>query len=339
MKTAINITSKILIGAAFLFFSPILKSQTYTMDFSDPSTFITDPTCSEVTPDHWKVKNDYCTVSTPVLTVTGTGSSINVSYVLRVNQSGNLDYDDTLFVQHSVNGGAPVLDTIFHGDGSTAVFSVTKSYILASGNTIKFDITGTNNLGNEFWQIKKGDFTIENVIISSGLPIEAGEFKLSTVLNYVILEWTTYTETNNDYFTIERSKDCISFEPVLTIDGAGNSTELLYYSAVDADPYQGVSYYRLKQTDFDGKYEIVSIKSVRTDTKDINILTDDNSNSITVYSNYCDLRVKLYDIQGNLIANTRFNSKMFQISNLAHGIYLLTLSNEKLNETKKVAIK
>ncbi|MDD5571516.1 MAG: T9SS type A sorting domain-containing protein [Bacteroidales bacterium] len=339
MKTAINIISKILIGAAFLFFSPILKSQTYTMDFSDPTTFSTDPTCSEVTPDHWKVKNDYCTVSTPVLTVTGTGSSINVAYVLRVNQSGNLEYNDTVFVQHSVNGGAPVLDTIFHGDGKAGVFSVTKNYTLASGNTIIFDISGTNNDPNEFWQIKKGDFTIENVTINTPQPIEAGEFNISTVLNYVILEWSTYTETNNDYFTIERSKDCISFEPVITIDGAGNSNELLYYSAVDQDPYQGASYYRLKQTDFDGKYEIVSIKSIRTDTKDVNILTDDNSNSITVYSNYCDLTVKLYDIQGNLIANTRFDSKMFQISNLAHGIYLLTLNNSKLNETKKVVIK
>ncbi|MFA6923798.1 MAG: T9SS type A sorting domain-containing protein [Bacteroidales bacterium] len=339
MKTARNIASKILITATFMLFAPILKSQTYSMDFSNSATYITNTGCCTVNSDHWEVKNNTCSVSTPVLTVTGTGSSISVSYSLTVNESGNLDTYDTVYVTHQINGGTIVTDTVFHGDNKNGVFTVTKSYTLTNGSTIQFVIHAYNNNSNNFWQIKKGDFNIQNVTINLPTPIELGEFKVSTTLNYVILEWSTYTETNNDYFTIERSKDAIAFEPIITIDGAGNSNELLYYSAVDEESYQGVSYYRLSQTDFDGKHVIVTIKSIKTDTKDINILTDDNSNSITVYSNYCNLHVKLYDVQGNLIANTKFDSKMFQISNLVSGIYILTLNNEKLNETKKIIIK
>ncbi|MDD5571514.1 MAG: T9SS type A sorting domain-containing protein [Bacteroidales bacterium] len=338
MKTAKNI-GLIIIGATFLLFSTFVKSQSYTMDFSNPLTYVAQEGCGEINPDHWLVKNETCMVSTPTLTVNGSGGSISVSYVLRVNQSGNLEYDDSLYLQHSVNGGAPIIDTIFHGDGTSAVFTVTKNYSMESGNILVFNIIGTTNAQTEFWQIKKGDFTIENVIINLPTPIEAGEFKVSTVLNYVILDWSTYTETSNDFFTIERSRDLISFEPVITIDGAGNSNELLYYSAVDENPFPGLSYYRLSQTDLDGKHSIISVKQVKTDNNDFSIITDDNSNSVTVLSNYCNLTVKLYDIQGKLIAHSGFESKMFQISNLTHGIYILALNNEKLNEIKKFIIK
>jgi hypothetical protein len=84
----------------------------------------------------------------------------------------------------------------------------------------------------------------------------------------VLLEWATATETNNDYFTLEKTKDGQTFEHVATIEGAGNSKSRLDYSFTDRNPFSGTSYYRLQQTDYDGKFEIfplVTVQHIATD--------------------------------------------------------------------------
>lgn len=71
----------------------------------------------------------------------------------------------------------------------------------------------------------------------------------------IVCNWTTATEENSDYFTVERSVDGINFEKAGTVKAAGNSNEQRNYKFVDTNPYRGVSFYRLTQTDFDGKTE------------------------------------------------------------------------------------
>ncbi len=97
----------------------------------------------------------------------------------------------------------------------------------------------------------------------SALPIELIAFNAQVNdRNQVDLVWKTATEINNDYFTIERSKDGIQFESLTEVEGAGNSVEIISYSTEDAHPYGGISYYRLKQTDFDGTSSFSEVKSV-----------------------------------------------------------------------------
>ncbi|MBI4947343.1 MAG: hypothetical protein HY840_13205, partial [Bacteroidetes bacterium] len=90
------------------------------------------------------------------------------------------------------------------------------------------------------------------------LPIELLSFSakwLDKQYTTVILQWATTSETNNDYFVIERSIDAIDFKPIAQINGAGNSNIVINYYAFDKEPYKtSISYYRLKQVDFDGKY-------------------------------------------------------------------------------------
>lgn len=69
---------------------------------------------------------------------------------------------------------------------------------------------------------------------------------------HVVLDWSTVHEVENDYFTIERSKDGHAFEPVMQTDGAGTSYTMISYRETDEHPYSGRSYYRLRQTDFNG---------------------------------------------------------------------------------------
>ncbi|MBI2269249.1 MAG: T9SS type A sorting domain-containing protein [Bacteroidetes bacterium] len=121
---------------------------------------------------------------------------------------------------------------------------------------------------------------------SSPLPIELLSFTAIQNDRHIDLSWVTATETNNDYFTIERSVNGTQFEPIATVQGAGNSTTVKKYSTEDRQPFIGVSYYKLKQTDFDGNYiysQIVPITFEYSRKKDffvypnpLNTATGDN---------------------------------------------------------------
>lgn len=86
----------------------------------------------------------------------------------------------------------------------------------------------------------------------SSLPIELLDFNAKPANDIVDLSWVTGSEHGNDYFTVERSRDGGTFEEVLLLSGAGNSAQQVHYEAQDPKPLDGVSYYRLRQTDLDG---------------------------------------------------------------------------------------
>jgi hypothetical protein len=99
----------------------------------------------------------------------------------------------------------------------------------------------------------------------SALPIELLSFDAQLVNDEVELKWVTATEINNDYFTIERSTDAVKFVPIANQDGAGNSNQLVDYEDIDATPLMDWSYYRLKQTDFNGSFSYSNIVPVFID--------------------------------------------------------------------------
>ncbi|MFH1319613.1 MAG: GEVED domain-containing protein [Bacteroidota bacterium] len=105
---------------------------------------------------------------------------------------------------------------------------------------------------------------------SSPLPIELLSFTAQCVDNTVLVNWSTASETNNDYFTVQKALtfpkfetlEKLEWENVTYVQGAGNSNQTIHYSIVDPDPYYGVSYYRLKQTDYDENYSYSNIVAV-----------------------------------------------------------------------------
>src|SRR5690606_38659659 len=107
-------------------------------------------------------------------------------------------------------------------------------------------------------------FTIGAIGSSNNvLPIQLLSFTAKPIDNKEVLtQWTTATETNNDFFTVERSVDALNFKEIGTVNGAGNSNNAIKYRFSDKNPFAGTSYYRLKQTDFDGKFSYSEIESV-----------------------------------------------------------------------------
>jgi len=74
----------------------------------------------------------------------------------------------------------------------------------------------------------------------------------------------TSSEINNDYFTVEKSADGINFNVMNYYRGAGNSDKVINYSGTDNKPFAIITYYRLKQTDFDGNFTYSNVVSVNT---------------------------------------------------------------------------
>lgn len=110
------------------------------------------------------------------------------------------------------------------------------------------------------------DFGLFVLAPNFSLPIELEEFSAVSRDDFVAIEWATLTETNNDFFTLERSADGETFEEIAFVMGAGSSHSRIDYQYNDEAPLEGLSWYRLKQTDADGASSYSNTVSVNRGT-------------------------------------------------------------------------
>ena len=240
----------------------------FTLDWSNPATY--SVSCGSVIPSGWKVSNERCSYYSPVFNVgsSSSGGSKQVDLVLRINQSGNLDTDDSALVMIYVNGSA-YTSYVFAGNNSNSVFSINPLLSVPSNGTYMVVITLFTNASNEFWTIKSGDFTT-CVIEATPLPITLVDFDaVEDSDGAASITWVTQSEKINDYFTLERSGTGDVFEPLVKLDGAGTSTEIRHYKFIDHAPLNGVSYYRLSQTDFDGQTTVCGLLTFHLQSKHV----------------------------------------------------------------------
>ena len=137
------------------------------------------------------------------------------------------------------------------------------------------------------------------------LPIELLYFYSShNKSNETILIWATATETNNNFFTIEKSVDGIYFKEIGKIKGAGNSTTKLNYSLRDEEIQNGVAYYKLKQTDYNGVSVTFNEIAVYTNLSDaLKIIKTTNLLGQDVSNDYDGVRI-IYYSDGSIIKKT-----------------------------------
>jgi len=116
--------------------------------------------------------------------------------------------------------------------------------------------------------------SVTDGVSCSPLPIELISFTGDLMdNNSVLLKWTTETETNNNYFLVEKSLDAINWSSVSKVQGAGNSLYRINYSTIDNNPIIGVNYYRLTQVDYNGQKKSFNIIAVEL-TIDMNKCSD-----------------------------------------------------------------
>lgn len=172
------------------------------------------------------------------------------------------------------------------------------------------------------------------------LPVELMAFDVIPSDKSVNIFWETASEINNDYFIVERSSDSQIFSPVELVDGAGNSSILREYKTIDSNPLRGISYYRLKQVDYDGNFSISDIKAVDL-TKKGNMLyafPNPAQHESIIYFSIDDpalTTLQLMDLNGRLVVNTivhatsGINTFHLDLNKINRGIYLLMLVNGK----------
>ena len=131
------------------------------------------------------------------------------------------------------------------------------------------------------------------------LPIDFLSFEIELIQRRSVkLKWVTASETNNDYFTIERSENSVDWEELAKVRGADNSSDPSYYEWVDRSQQNGTLYYRLKQTDFDGKYEYSELRSIEVSGPKIPVRVYPNptKNKIVIEGDKLELeKIKIYN--------------------------------------------
>lgn len=182
---------------------------------------------------------------------------------------------------------------------------------------------------------------------SGPLPIELMFFKAVNQGNNVKLTWSTASEVNNDYFTIERSIDGIAIEEIANVLGAGFSNSLLNYSSIDYSAISANTYYRLRQTDYNGTttvgpWEMVKAQSAVAESAGTLKLWPNpvTENTFQIQCIDCtantDQQLVITDAQGRTV----YNQKHVSISNeqtlgvtlnnqLSPGYYLVSLTTSK----------
>ena len=170
------------------------------------------------------------------------------------------------------------------------------------------------------------------------LPIKLLYFTGRLNNDIINLAWATANETGNNYFTIEKSKDGLQWNSVGNVPGTGNSSQVHQYTFSDYKPVEGIQYYRLKQTDIDGRSTYSGIISIKyslslnavsifpnpNNTNKLNISGLKNDNEYYI--------LELKDITGKLLFQTLSNSTTLTLPGLGAGIY--TISILKNNKTK-----
>ncbi len=252
--------------------------------------------------------------------------------VSEIGEIGTMDicFSHGMFVDVNPEDLRLVIDT--NGDGS---FLDEEIPLDNSANTIIIDteneeVTFTNQNLND------GDlFTFASRSSLNPLPISLVSFRANVVANKTIdLSWTTESESNNEYFTIERSTDSRDFSPIGMVEGKGTTELTQSYQLTDHQPFRGDNYYRIKQVDYDGNYTYSNIikATIEVDKEDIFVFPNPTIDELTIQlpnAAIDDLMIQVYDANGKLV----FSEKKIQsaLSNvkinpkLNPGIYFLRL--------------
>jgi hypothetical protein len=160
------------------------------------------------------------------------------------------------------------------------------------------------------------------------------------------LSWATATEHNSDYFVIEKSANGVDFEYMTQVNGGGNSNTRLNYTTTDHSPFEGETYYRLKQVDYDGNKRYSQIISIESDLDKLSTIVADYNNEDRVDLIYYSSKntiasVEIYSSNGSLVKKKEVvvingrNTEAVSKSGLSSGVYVLKLTmNGKIQVQK-----
>ncbi|MDG1475829.1 MAG: T9SS type A sorting domain-containing protein [Vicingaceae bacterium] len=181
-----------------------------------------------------------------------------------------------------------------------------------------------------------------SVALATPLPVKLTYFDANCQNDNPKLSWVTSSEINNDYFTIEKSDDAVNFEAIATVEGNGNSSIINNYTWTDDSPINGTIYYRLKQTDFNGAFEYLGIRTVTCEqATDISIYPNPFENSFTVQlsdNTTYPITIEVIDYLGRKVYEQQVETTITEIelNNLPAGTYFIRTFNETTQVVERI---
>ncbi len=234
-----------------------------------------------------------------------------------------LSYEGVFTASGGIADGVTSNDVGVEETGSTPLNS---SIQLVNGSWIVTD--GANTKGTE-------NSTATSIILLN--------FSATNKNNSTLLEWSTSSEINNNYFSVEWSRDGRHFEEIARVKSQGNHRENQVYKYVHTNPSNGINYYRLTQYDLDGNREVFDVVSVYFDIKTQAILIAPNKveNNLRIEFEQPVEKGSLliYDMEGQLVKNSILASGIdminMDVSGLTAGQYIVKYIDAKGTVTRK----
>jgi hypothetical protein len=219
-------------------------------------------------------------------------------------------------------------------NGTTAIA------LTATNDNGKYSCTTNPTTGNQASQLStindKANWTTSNsalipsvspctfTVSSPALPIQLISFNGESQISSINLNWQTTSETQNEGFEIQKSRNAVNFETFGRIQGSGDSENLNSYSYSDTHPFEGINYYRLKQNDFDGGTDYSKI---------IQVLWEVDGAYVSLYPNPLRkgeiLQIQKSDeLKLQNIYNLNGQASETSIESLSEGFYFLHFTND-----------
>ncbi len=300
--------------------------------------------------------------------ITSVSAAYSAGGSVKIGSGSATGFIQTKVLDLSVNGGSFSIDFDVKGwttiEGSIIVTvtnlatqTVTYSAVMASSSfetkTMNFS-GGTSNSVIKIATTSKRAF-IDNVKVYyavSTLPVELVSFSaICEDNNTVTVNWTTASEHNSNYYSVEKSRDGLNWNILTTKTAAGNSIQLINYSVSDASDISGTIYYRLTQVDLDAAskvYDIVSTNCAMDQQLSLLAYPNPSNGQFTVKIENAEggtYALEITDIQGKAIEKQTIDLetgttvvKMSPVG-LQPGVYLLQfLQDGKSIQQQKIVI-
>lgn len=206
-------------------------------------------------------------------------------------------------------------------------------FIPLNANTIyPFTVSSSNtqSSGNRFYIVASN---------SSSLPVSYASLTAVAVNNESQINWSTASETNTSHFEIERSTNGIDFIKIGNVDAAKNSTQIVHYAFIDANP-ELENYYRLKQVDLDGKFEYSAmVRVLFKNTVNNYAVWPSPAGNLVQINNLTDDEVtyQISNVMGQPVKNGSISAthNSIDIQQLEKGIYFISLQTISDNTVLK----